>query len=691
MGSKKRKQKRKVRNRAKSRKMKQTAGVSMEDQSDTTADEKIQDAFRIHQDGNIDEAISVYRGVLSISPDHPDALHLLGVAMYQKGDLERSEELIRRAIHFNPGVAFFYSNLGNTLKTGGKPQEAVLAYQQALELDADCVDALFNLGVTLHHLARHSEALNFLERVIALKPDHVAAHVFTGAAWRGLGKPEQALLAYQQALQLEPDHVEAICGKAAALKDTGRLEEALELYRKAIRIHPKNPEGFSNLGNLLKDMGKMDDAVAAYRQAVHIRPDFLCARINLANVLNDQGLLDAALSEYRKARRLRPDCPWSAAGEAKVLMKRGDFDGALELIQPLVRSGSENYDVAVAYAQLARRFNHYDEAVALLKRLLQAGPSDVDQLRQIHFSLGGLLDRLGRYDDAFSHFKSANRLRPPRFDPHRHEQSVAALIQVFDSEYWNRFSRAVNRSEIPVFIIGMPRSGTSLVEQIVAAHPSVYGAGELPFIPKLVRDLPKNLKTERPYPGCMPAMTPKVMDALAQFYLGRLRRISKTARQITDKMPQNFFHLGIISLMFPKSRVIHCTRNPMDTALSIYFQNFSGGLAFAFNLDDIVAYYRQYQRLMSHWKRVLKIPVMEVRYEELVGRQEKISRDIIAFLGLTWDNRCLNFHQIRRDVGTASFQQVREPIFHNSVGRWRNYEPHIGLLIDSFKEYHAWQ
>ena len=649
----------------------------------------LREGFRLHQAGDLEGAAARYEALLERAPDHPDALHLLGVTRYQEGDFAEAESLIRRAIERNPGAASYRSNLGNALKSAGRPREAETAYREALEIDPRFVDALRNLGIVLSGMGRHSEALEILDRALVHHPGHFAILLARGNALRMLGKPAEAVAAYDAALAAEPGHAEALCGKACALRDRGEYEDALSVFKEALRRNPRYADAFNNLGNLFKDMGKIDDAVAAYARAVRLRPDYVLAHVNLGNIRNDQGRVEEAIAAYREARRLAPGLPWAAAGEAKALMKRGDFEAALALIRPAVEADGDNYDVAIAYAQLARRFGHHSEAIGLLERILAGNPADIDQRRQLHFSLAALLDRAGRFDEAFDHCRRANRLRPPRFDPARHEQAVTSLIHHFDAGYEARLPRAVNRSETPVFIVGMPRSGTSLVEQILASHPRAHGAGELPDIPKIARDLSGNLGGGPPYPACLSRMSSRNMDAAAQHYLARLRRLAPEARRVTDKMPQNFFHLGLLSLMFPGCRIVHCVRNPADTALSIYFQNFSGGLAYAFDLENIAAYYVQYRRLMAHWRAVLPIPVLDVRYEDLVARQEAVSREMIAFLGLDWDDRCLEFHRTRRDVSTASVQQVREPIYRGSVERWRRYEKHLGPLLDRFRECHV--
>ncbi|GBC61686.1 hypothetical protein DENIS_2648 [Desulfonema ishimotonii] len=649
----------------------------------SNADAQVKAALKYHQAGQTDQAGPMYEQVLKAHPDHADALHLLGVIAYQKAEYGRSESLIRRAIDQNSEIAFYHSNLGNSLKKLGQTDEAETCYRKALALNPQYAEAWYNLGSVLKDQGKADEAIICFRKSLEIKPDYHEAYSNMANALKALGKTDEALACFRNALAVSPEYSEAYCNMGNLLKDLGRLDEAIDAYKKALEIRPDYPEVCNNMGNAYKDIGRFELAVRSYHKAITLRPGYTQALNNLGNILNDQGHLDRAITYYRKALAVDPSCEWSVAGEAKVLMKQGDFEGAYQRILPFIRSGTDNYDIAVTYAQLADRFDHYREAIAHLKQIVLKHADNVDLQRQLHFNLGRLYDKLKEYDAAFGHFFQANELRPKRFDVRAHENGVSALISAYSPGFQHRLPRAVNRSEIPVFIVGMPRSGTSLVEQIVASHPQVHGAGELSDIAYMVRDFSKLLKTSDPYPKSLGLLTERMADILAQNHLRRLRRLSRTADRITDKMPQNFFHLGLLSLMFPKARVIHCVRNPLDTALSVYFQNFSGGLTYSFDMKAIAVYYQQYRRMMAHWKSVLDIPILDVRYEALIEDQERLSREMIDFLGLAWDDRCLTFHKTRRSVSTASFQQVREPIYRGSMERWRNYEKHIGPLIEA--------
>ena len=244
-----------------------------------------------------------------------------------------------------------------------------------------------------------------------------------------------------------------------------------------------------------------------------------------------------------------------------------------------------------------------------------------------------------------------------------------------------RLPRARVHSDRPVFIVGMVRSGTTLVEQILSSHPDVYGAGELPDITEITRALPGFLGTGDRYPECLPKLTPEAADVMARRYLDRLTQIAPKARRVTDKLPGNFMYLGLIEFLFPGARIIHCMRDPVDTCLSAYFQDFSNNHPYAYDLSNLGAFYRGYLKLMAHWRKVIHLPLLEIKYEDLISDQERVTRSLVEFCGLEWDNRCLQFHETKRFVGTASHDQVNRPLYRESIQRWKNYERHLEPLL----------
>lgn len=603
--------------------------------------EALKTAFQYHQSGNLNPAEEIYRKILAADPEHADALHLLGVVLYQKEDYEAAVEKISEAVRINPRNTIYYSNLGSAYKCLGKNGAAADSYRKALEIRPDYADAWYNLAVTL----------------------------------KSLGRPEESADCYQKAIALKPDYCEAYSNLGSVRKDQGKVDEALACFQKALEINPAYVQAYNNMGNAFKERGELAQAVAAYRKAVEIKPDYVKALNNLGNALNDLGQLEESLACFRKVKETEPDSRWSAAGEAKVFMRKGDFKAAYDALSPLAESGTDNVDVLISFAQIAPRFGKTEKALGLLESRLEKGVGDTDSLRQIYFSLGYLHDKTGDYDAAFAHYQKANNLRPRRFDALQHEKYIKGLIHAYPPDAV--MEKSDNNSQVPVFILGMPRSGTTLAEQILSAHPQVCGAGELPYISNIAASLVRLLKDAQPYPGCLPVMSRHILNTLSAQYMKEVRKYSADALRISDKMPQNFLHIGLISQLFPKAKIIHCIRDPRDTGLSVYFQNFLGSHAYAFHLEDIGIYYREYERLMAHWKSLPYISFFNLSYEEMVENQEEMSRKLIAYIGLDWDEKCLEFYKSERSVITSSFQQVREPVYKSSAGRWRNYEKYL--------------
>lgn len=305
----------------------------------------------------------------------------------------------------------------------------------------------------------------------------------------------------------------------------------------------------------------------------------------------------------------------------------------------------------------------------------------------LHFSAGKLYDKLKRYEEAFEHYTKANSYTIEAYDEEREKAHINELISTFSKDNISHYMRATTDSRRPVFIVGMPRSGTTLTEQILASHNQVFGAGELGSMNRIVRTIRQPLSKDTTLHDILRKLDSSGMTDLAQSYLDDINKLNTTSRYVTDKMPHNFMHLGFINLMFPNARVVYCKRNPLDNILSIYFQNFTEWHSYAHNLIDIGAAYREHIRLMQHWTEVLDIPIMTLNYEDIVMNQEESSRQLLDFCGLQWDDSVLGFHKSARDIKTASYDQVTQPLYHHSVSRWRNYENQMSKLVELFPEY----
>jgi len=609
-----------------------------------TIQRKRQQALRAYHANDLGTARQLLEQVCASAPDDCGSWLLLSAVYGQGGNFAGVIDCCNRVLAVEPhnGHAFHY--LAGAHAALGHQPEALEAYQRAAALVPDDPVIRHNVGMALCRAGLPAEAETQLRDALRLAPNSAEVHYGLAGVLTALARYDEAKVHYQRATVLDPQMLDAHCQLGDLLANTGMPAEAVEYYRKALGYHPSAVELYYGLANALRYLGRLDEALRCYEEAL----------------------------------RIRPDDPRGLSGAADIYERRDEPEEALRLVRSMVARGTADGGGADVYLRICRRYHCCDEAIALAERLFARGTLNEGMKRTLHHGLGKLYDKLGRYDEAFRHFEQGNALTHVAYDGAVYTDQVDSLIAAFCREAMANMARGSNLSQRPVFIVGMPRSGTSLVEQILASHPMVFGAGELNLIPSLVRSLPATL-----YPQCMESVTQETLDRLATQYLGRLREINPDADRVTDKMPGNFFHLGLIAIMLPGARVIHCMRDSLDTCLSIYFQVFNYSHSYATDLAHIGAYYKEYRRMMAHWQSVLDVPIFDVRYEELVADQERVSRELVAFCGLEWDARCLQFHTSERVVATASFDQVRKPVYRSSVRRWKNYERHLGPLLEA--------
>jgi len=453
--------------------------------------------------------------------------------------------------------------------------------------------------------------------------------------------------------------------------------------RRAIKARPDYAAAHNNLANLLKDLGRLDAAVDAYRAAIALDQGYVAAHYNLSVALVALGRLDAAEAACRRALELAPRHAPAHNNLGNVERFRGRLDAAIASFRAAI---AIDPDYAAAHCNLAELLPACagDAAFDRLERLRDRPNLPPHERISLDFALGRMYDAVGEADRAFAAYRSGNHLRAREaarlgrgFDAAEHRRRTDKLIETFSADLFERLAESGSDSadETPLFIVGMPRSGTTLVEQILASHPAIHGAGELAEIDRLIATLDG-------YPEVGATLDPAARRTLGADYLEALRKHSATAARITDKLPLNLFNLGFIALVLPGARVIHCRRDPRDTCLSCFTHDFGPGNEFSDDLADLAAFHGDYHRLGEHWRATLPLPMIEVRYEDLVADLEAESRRLIAFLGLDWDPRCSAFHQSERTVLTSSSAQVRQPIHGRAVGRWRRYERRLTPLIE---------
>ncbi len=652
-----------------------------------------QQAMNLLQQGEAEKARLLLERYCADQPEDAQAWFTLAMINAQLEQAAPAEAHFRKALSLEPSRAVIHYNLGKTLQVMGRLPEAEACYREAIRLKPGMEAAYTNLGIVLLEQDRAEEAVGSFNQALSIAPGMAEVHNNLGNALRRLSRLDEANDAYRRALELKPDLVEAHESRGSLLLTLGRYNEAVKSYNAALALRPELLMARCGLAACMKELGLGFRAEAYYREVLHLDPEYVQAYTGLGRLLTESGLFDAAVENYRCALALEPEHPSAAAELVIVLERMGDIQAAWEMLEPLLQcEGHDRTAVTLAFADVGRHVGREVDALQMVEGVLADAVALklTDRQRMLlHFAAGRLLDRCGEYDRAFEQYSLGNQLFGVDFECKDMVDTVSRHIAVFSADFMDRAPRVQHPSQRPVFIVGMPRSGTSLVEQILASHPDVHGAGELEDINWMTISMPNLLGTTRAYPECVTELTQEKCEELAAHYLDRLSVLApESALRVTDKMPGNHFHLGLITMLFPQARIIHCIRDPLDTCLSCFFQGFvqANNHQYSYSLEHLGCAYRQYLRLMRHWNDVLDVPIMEVRYEDLIADQERISRDLVAFCGLPWDERCLRFYDSKRTVVTASYDQVRRPLYKSSVGRWKLYERHLKPLREALSE-----
>lgn len=626
------------------------------------------------------EALGNYDKSIALMPGNFDAYNNRSIVLHELGQLQAALESCEKAIALKPDFALAHSNCGAILQDLGRHETAIESYDRAIALQPGQADFHNNRGNALRKCGRYQEALACYGSALALNPNHAEAWYNRGNVLDDLKQYQAAKDSFTQAIRLKPDYPDACNNLGNVHGKLGEYQAALDSFDQAIRLDPGYVDAYANRGKVLMDLGRTEDAVASCRQAIQVRPEFAPAYNNLGMALRESGDLGEAVSCYLKAIELDPVHVETLSNLAMAYSDQGRFDEAQAVLKELFSIRPEHPRSWALCAELRKMT--LDDAAWLetaLRLASDPGPNQDDKV-SLWFAIGKYYDDTKQYDLAFQAYRQANELDKERLHNTGRQYDHAAVVKLFDAliQTWpggtaGGFQAGCSLSSQPLFIIGMPRSGTSLVEQILASHPDVFGAGELRFWGDRFETNRQALLSGNHDAG--------LRAGLAADYEKLLRHYSTDASRIVDKMPHNFTMVGLIHEVFPNAKFIHMRRNPVDTCLSIYFHPLTANHAYATGLDSLARYYREYERLMGHWRAVLPpTSLLDVSYEELVEDVELWSRRIVEFIGLEWDARCLDFHETERGVGTPSNWQVRQKIYTSSTARWKNYEKHLGPL-----------
>jgi tetratricopeptide (TPR) repeat protein len=637
--------------------------------------------------GRHNQAAECARAALEMGYDHPVPRCVLGRALQNLGEPEQAGSHFREALRLCPDFAPAHTNLGNLLWESGDGDQALAHFRWAVELEPDLVTARANLGRALLNLERADEALHHLEKAVRLKPDQADLCDNMGSALALLGRFREARDAFLEAMRLDPSLAAAHHHCGLVLVQLGQIADAERVMSRCIKLESGNPTFWELLAEIRSTLEMFDAAIPCWERVLALAPD-VGARPHLALglALQEENRLDEAEAQYRIASAIEPGSASPLFGLGLVHQDRGEFAEAEAAFRLAIRLEPT---FPLAHSRLANLLGGKLPEADLegLKARIDDPATDEEPRTRLIFAHGHVLDSRGEFKSAADCFRRANVRQLAAASGHRefrpavYQQFIDTLIRIFDRNFFTRSGGAGLATRKPVFVIGLPRSGTTLVEQVLASHPRIVGAGELELCRRTVESLPALLNSSASPAECAALLDRATIGRLAESYLDRLQTlVREPADRIVDKMLDNSYHLGILLAMFPRAHVIHCRRDLRDTALSCWMADFRS-LNWANDPVHIAIRFRAHLQLMDHWRTTLPTSIHEVEYERFVADPERESRSLIGALGLDWDPGCLDFHRTKRPVRTSSFAQVRQPLYRRSVGRWRCYEGEIADLL----------
>jgi tetratricopeptide (TPR) repeat protein len=600
--------------------------------------------------GQLNQAEQFCREVIETESENINMLGILGAILLKQRKINEAEKYLKRTIDLAPTFAKPHEDLGTLYLSENKPEEAATYFEKSAQLDPGQVSALFGLANAQLQMDKRQEAEDTCDAILDREPDNIEA-------LRLLAQIATVDKRYVIAEGLLRKIAKSAPEQSAAYHDLGRflvnrsrLPEATNLFRKAIEINPSNYSNHLALGNTLSILGLTVEALAAFEKCLELEPREPSALLGRGHLLRIQGRRDEATASYKKCADLQPE--FGAAFWCLASLKDHRFS---------------------------------DEDVSEMQRRIETGGLNAESEINFRFALARAYENLGDFEAAWRQYQQGNEQKRARvqYDPVNVETKHDRLIEVFTAGLLQEKILRETVSPTPIFILGVPRSGSTLIEQILASHSMVEGAGELPQIIMMSAALGKDRPGDLAYPELLRQIDREEMASLGKGYIERTApHRHEDLPYFTDKMPANFSHAGFIQLILPNAKIIDARRNPLDACVGNYRQLFAQGKKQSYDLQELGEYYLQYRRMMDHWDAVLPDRILHVQYEDVVSDLDSQVRRILEFCGLSWEDACLNFFESDRAVNTASAEQVREPIYKDAVGYWKNYESHLGELLE---------
>ncbi len=681
---------------------------------------QLQNGMKSLQAGQYKDAERYFRKFLKVEPRHFGALNLLAVVLSATERFGEAEDAIERALRVDRTSDATFYNYGTILKHNGKLQQAIDAFDAALTLNPANYKALSNRGTVFAELGEHERAIADYDKALALQNGYVDAYYNKANALLALKRYKDAYRNFEKALLLNPRHAESFGNLVILFSEQGEYEKAIAFGRRAIALKPDFVDAYLNLAAAEAARSQFAAALRWLDILVSIAPQDPRGLAARASALQGLGRLEEARDAVERAAAIvPPDSKDRAEVETvlgSVLIELGRFEeGFAALERAIAQEGASKEKAmiarAVAFTILGRaeearrsfdqilevfpnsaaawygradlvKFTAADPAISAMQALLTPDASLSNAGRMtMNFALGKAFLDIGDSEAAFRHLGEGNRMKRAvmPYDEAANRRLFAGVAEAFSAELLRRLAGQGSDSEMPIFVVGMPRSGTTLIEQILASHPAVHGAGELHFIQRLAEEIGG-------LPGAVATLDSERLARMGDAYVAHVGALAQGKPHVVDKMLDNYVYAGLIRLILPRAKIIHSRRDPVDTCLSCYTKLFDGAQSFTYDLAELGRYHRDYQTLMAHWRAVLPAShFLEVDYEAVVEDMETQARRMLDFLGLPWDPACLDFYRTERPVRTSSVNQVRQPIYRSSRGRWRKHAEHLGPLLQALE------
>ena len=633
--------------------------------------------------GKLEMAAQSFKSAINLKPDFADAHYNLALTHQELNHLDDAVKSYQETLTIQSDYAKAHNNLGIIYNELGQNNDAIKSYKEALSLQPDFVDALNNLGNIQTELGKLDEAIKSYNQALEIEPNHIEVHNNLGNILNDLGQLDEAVKHYEKAIAINPDYAEAHNNLASTLNELGEMDKAVKHCERAIAINPYYAEAHNNLGTALKAFGKLDEAIKSYMNAITINPNFADVFFNLGILYYDLGQPEEALNYYRKALSINPDFAAVYENLGLILQEMGQSDEAFNSYVYALALEPENANIHRNLSTL-KNFKEGDTQLIQIQSLLSSSSISKSERINLCFALAKAYEDLGKKDEFFKILNEGNKLRKEELN-----YSIESDLKKH-TKLKNIFKLAIKESSSykplavrPIFIVGMPRSGTSLVEQIISSHNKVKGAGELPTLDNLITPIfnaylsNNNIISERSFLN--------IRQGYTQYHLSN---INSSEGIITDKMPTNFENIGFILKAFPEAKIIHLKRDSMAICWSIYQRYFpNGSLGFPYSMSDLALFYLSYEELMAFWHDSFPNQIYDISYENLTTNQEVETRKLLDYCELDWDENCLKFYNNAKATKTASALQVKEKMYQGSSEAWKKYEEYLKPLINSIGYY----